>query len=162
MSINAATALTPCCKNFSPILQDRVSCIELMDLMTIRQSVEEMLTAQLHRSPLNTLMDVRVSSMHENIETFYASPHVGERCVPHHHSCVGRLFMRTREEEVTLEVILYEYSRRMMIPWQALTPCYKKFSPIPQNTPHPPFELPASTFIRIVLTRGSIKIGLRA
>ena len=41
-----------------------------------------------------------------------ASPHVGQRRVPLHHGCVGRLFMRTREKEVTLEVILYEYSRR--------------------------------------------------
>ena len=80
---------------------------------------EEMLTAQLHRSPLNTLTDVRVSSLHEATEMVCASPHVGERCVPHHHRCVGRLFMRTREEEVTLEVILYEYSLKLIIQFLA-------------------------------------------
>ncbi len=57
-------------------------------------------------------MDVRVSSLHETTEVVCASPRVGQRRVPLHHGCVGRLFMRTREEEVTLEVILYEYSRR--------------------------------------------------
>jgi hypothetical protein len=60
-------------------------------------------------------MDARVSSLHEAIEIVCASPHVGQRCVTHHHGCVDRLFMRTREEEVTLEVILYEYSRRLTI-----------------------------------------------
>ena len=71
------------------------------------------MTAQLHRCPLNTkYMDVRVSSLHETTEVVCASPRVGQRRVPLHHGCVGRLFMRTREEEVTLEVILYEYSRR--------------------------------------------------
>ena len=60
-------------------------------------------------------MDARVSSLHEAIEIVCASPHVGQRCVTHHHGCVDRLFMRTREEEVTLEVILYEYSRRTAI-----------------------------------------------
>ena len=58
-------------------------------------------------------MDVRVSSLHETTEVVCASPRVGQRRVPLHHGCVGRLFMRTREEEVTLEVILYAYSRRM-------------------------------------------------
>ena len=82
-----------------------------------------MITAQLHRCPLNTkYMDVRVSSMHEAIEMVCASPHVGQRCVPHHHGCVGRLFMRTREEEVTLEVILYEYSRQSLISPSRLKP----------------------------------------
>ena len=58
-------------------------------------------------------MDARVSSLHEATEVVCASPRVGQRRVTHHHGCVDRLFMRTREEEVTLEVILYEYSRRM-------------------------------------------------
>ena len=57
-------------------------------------------------------MEARVSSLHEATEMVCASPHVGQRRVPLHHGCVGRLFMRTREEEVTLEVILYEYSRQ--------------------------------------------------
>ena len=58
-------------------------------------------------------MEARVSSLHEATEMVCASPHVGQRRAPLHHGCVGRLFMRTREEEVTLEVILYEYSRRL-------------------------------------------------
>ena len=58
-------------------------------------------------------MEVRVSSLHETIEMICASPHVGQQRVPRHHDCVDRLFMRTREKENTLEVILYEYSRRM-------------------------------------------------
>ena len=75
--------------------------------------LEELSIAQLHRCPLDTkYMEARVSSMHEATEMVCASPHVGQRCVTLHHDCVDRLFMRTREEEVTLEVILYEYSRR--------------------------------------------------
>ena len=57
-------------------------------------------------------MDARVSSLHEATEIVCASPHVGQRRVTLHHGCVDRLFMRTREEEDTLEVILYEYSRQ--------------------------------------------------
>ena len=72
-------------------------------------------------------MDVRVSSMHEAIEMVCASPHVGQRCVPHHHGCVGRLFMRTREEEVTLEVILYEYSRHSPFCPSRLAPHRKNY-----------------------------------
>ena len=58
-------------------------------------------------------MEARVSSLHEATEMVCASPRVGQRRASLHRGCVGRLFMRTREEEVTLEVILYEYSRRM-------------------------------------------------
>ena len=65
-------------------------------------------------------MEARVSSLHEATEMVCASPHVGQRRVPLHHGCVGRLFMRTREEEVTLEVILYEYSRRSYQPTSRL------------------------------------------